>query len=231
VYDPFNINFSDFLPNSDGNYYYYNVSVIDTNGTIIQSGTRKTNYSGDTIIFSTRHQIKVDTFQLTSIQTVTNNYFRKDSYGVYNFVDIDTNGFYFLLPDSLRGGVSFPIQYPILLNLIEENKTWFLFEVWADIPQFRVLYVDAEVLSLNTQTISFQNTTRTTEVYKIKYNAKLITNLNEPAKLFEVDAWFAKGIGPIKWEGDSELLNFFAGAEIYPSNTSVLKELYSFKAN
>jgi hypothetical protein len=229
VYDPYSINFSDFFPSSEGNYYYYNVSVTDTNGTTTQSGTRKTYYTGDTLIFSEQHRIKVDTFQLTGIQSVTHNYFRKDSYGVYNFVDIDTNGFYFLLPDSLRGSVSFPITYPILLNLIEENKTWFLFEAFVGSPQFRVLYVDAEVLSLSTQTISFQNTTRTTEVYKVKYNAKLTTNLNEPAKLYEVYAWFAKGIGPIKWEGDSELINFFTGAEIYPINTIVLEELESFK--
>jgi hypothetical protein len=231
VYDPFNINFSDFFPNSDGNYYYYNVSVIDTNGTIIQSGTRKTNYSGDTTIFSVKYQIKVDSFHFGSLQNITNSYFRKDGFGVYNFVDVDSNGFYFLLPDSLRGGISFPIQYPLLTKSLEVNQTWHLFDVWADIPQFQVFNVNTEIVALDTFLIPNQSTTRFTEAYNIKYSASLTTSPNESPEFFEVHAWFAKGIGPVKWEGDSELMNFFAGAEIYPINTIVLEELESFKVN
>ena len=48
---------SDFFPNTDGNYYYYNVSIYDSNGTIIQSGTRKSFYNGDTAIFSTPYHM------------------------------------------------------------------------------------------------------------------------------------------------------------------------------
>lgn len=231
VYEPYNNNFSDFFPNSDGNYYYYNVSVTDTNGIITQSGTRKTYYDGDTIIFSIPHQIKVDSFQLTSIQTITNDYFRKESQGIFHFVDVDTNGFYCLLPDSLRGNISFPIQYPVLINSLEVNKTWHLFDAWADIPQFLVFNVEAEIVSLDTFLVPNQSTSRFTEAYKIKYKANLTTGLNQSQKLLEVHAWFAKGIGPVKWEGDSELINFFVGAEIYPINTIVLEELESFKVN
>ena len=231
VYEPFTNNFSDFFPNSDGNYYYYNVSVLDTSGSIIQSGIRKSYYTGDTTIFTIKNQVKVDSFQLTSLQSVNNSYFRKSSYGVFNSVGADTNGFYFLLPDSLRNNVSFPIQYPVLINSLEVNQTWHLFEAWADIPQFQVFYVDAEIIALDTFTIPNQSTKRFTEAYKIKYSARLTTSLNEPQKLFEVYTWFAKGIGPVKWEGDSELINFFAGAEIYPINTIVFEELESFKVN
>lgn len=229
VYEPYNNNFSDFFPNSDGNYYYYNVSVLDSIGSIIQSGTKKSYYSGDTIIFSIKNQIKVDSIQLAGLQTINNSYFRKDAFGVYNYVDIDTNGFYFLLPDSLRNNVSFPIQYPVLINSLEVNQTWNLFEAWADIPQFQVFNVDAEIIALDTFFIPNQSTTRFTEAYNIKYSARLTTSLNEPPKLFEVQAWFAKGIGPVKWEGNSELINFFAGAEIYPTNTTVLEELETYK--
>lgn len=229
VYEPYNNNFSDFFPNSDGNYYYYNVSVLDTNGSIIQSGLKKSYYTGDTTIFAIKNQIKVDSIQLAVLQTINNSYFRKDNFGVYNFVDVDSNGFYFLLPDSLRGGISFPIQYPLLTNSLEVNQTWHLFDVWADIPQFQVFNVDAEIIALDTFFIPNQSTTRFTEAYNIKYSARLTTSLNEPPKLFEVQAWFAKGIGPVKWEGNSELINFFAGAEIYPTNTTVLEELETYK--
>jgi len=231
VYEPYNNNFSDYFPNSEGNYYYYNVSVMDTNGTIIQSGTRKSYYKGDTTIFTIKNQVKVDSFQLTNLQTATNNYFRKYSQGVFNFVDVDTNGFYFLLPDSMRKRVSFPIQYPVLINSLEVNKTWHLFDALCSffVPSLNVFNVEAEIVSLDTFLIPNHSTTRFTEAYRIRYTASLTTSLNQPPKLFEVHGWFEKGIGPVKWEGDSELINFFAGDEIYPMNTSVIEELYSFK--
>ena len=229
VYEPYNNNFSDFFPNSDGNYYYYNVSVLDTNGSIIQSGLKKSHYIGDTIIFSIKNQIKVDSFQLGSLQNINNSYFRKDAYGVFNYVDVDTNGFYFLLPDSLRGNISFPIQYPILLNTLKDSQSWHLFDAWANIPEFLVFNVEAEIVSLDTFIIPNQSTTRFTDAYNIKYTASLITGVNQPPKLFEVHGWFAKGVGPVKWEGDSELINFFAGTEIYPTNTTVMEELETYK--
>jgi hypothetical protein len=229
VYEPYNNNFSDFFPNSNGNYYHYNVSVSDTNGTTLQLGERRTYYNGDTIIFSIKNQIRVDSFQLGSLESINNSYFRKDEFGVYNAVDVDTNGFYFLLPDSLRGNISFPIQYPILHNTMKDVQTWHLFDAWADIPQFLAFNVEAEIVSLDTFFIPNQSQTRFTDAYNIKYSASLITGVNQPPKLFEVHGWFAKGIGPVKWEGDSELINFFAGADIYPMNTSVLEELNSFK--
>jgi type IV secretory pathway TrbD component len=57
----------------------------------------------------------------------------------------------------------------------------------------------------------------------------LITGLNQAPVTFQAHSWIADGIGIIKWEGDSELINFFAGVNIYPTNTSVIEELYSFK--
>jgi len=224
---------SDFFPNSDGNYYNYNVLVYDSSGIFVQSGTKKSLYNGDTIMFATPYQVKTDVFQLTGIQTVHNTYFRKSSFGVFNWVEVDSNGFYYLIPDSLRGGYSFVNEYRILYDQPEVNQNWPVFKVNINLLylEFEFFKVDAEVVSIDTITISFQSKTLTTEVFKIEYDARLTTSLNEPPKLFEVQAWFAKGIGPVKWEGDSELMNFFTGAEIYPINASVLEELYSFKVN
>ena len=221
----------DFFPNTDGNYYYYNVSIYDSNGTIIQSGTRKSFYNGDTAIFSTPYQVKIDSFQLTGFQTINKSYFRKSSTEVFNYVKIDSNGYFYLIPDSLRGNFSLPLQYPILYELLEVNQIWHVFDIWADIPQFEIFNVDAEVISMDTTTILFQNTSLTVEVIKIKYDARLTTNLSDPPIMFEANAWIAKGVGITKWEGDAELINFFAGAEIYPINTNVLEDLYSFKLN
>jgi hypothetical protein len=224
---------SELFPNSDGNYYYYNVSVFDTNGTIIQSGTRKSYYDSDTIIASMLFQIKVDSLQLSGLEYISTTYFRKNSTGVFNWVEPESNGFYYLIPDSLRGGYSFVMEYRMLYDPPEVNQNWSVFKVNVNLLylEFEFFKVEAEVVSIDTLTISFQNTMRIVEAFKIKYSARLTTSLNEPPKLFEVQVWFAKGIGAVKWEGNSEIINFFAGAKIYPINTIVLEELESFKVN
>ena len=219
---------TDFFPNKDGNFYNYNVSLFDTTGIILQTGTRKSVYNGDTIFYGMPFQVKFDVFDLTSLQMETNSYFRKKPMGVNNFIDLDSNGVYYIIPDSLRSNFSLALEYPILYDSLEVNQTWQVYEIWADIPQFEIFNVDAEVISLDTLTISFQNTTRTTEVFKIRYNARFVTGLLQSPKFFEVNAWIAKGIGFIKWEGDAKLINFFAGAEIYPLNTTVLEELETY---
>jgi len=226
-------NSNDFFPDSNGNYYNYNVLVYDSSGIFVESGTKKTFYKSDTIIYSAPYQIRTDEFQLTSFQTSNNSYFKKESTGVFVPVDIEKNGFYYLMPDSLRGGYSFVVEYRMLYEPPEVNQTWSVFIVNVNLlyVDFEFFKVDAEVLSLDSLTIPFQNAMRTIEAFKIKYSARLTTSLNEPPKLFAVQAWFAKGIGPVKWEGDADLINFFAGAEIYPSNTMVLEELESFKVN
>lgn len=221
----------DYFPNKDGNFYSYNVSLFDTNGIILQTGTRKSVYSSDTLIYGTSFQVKSDVFELTSLQTETNSYFRKNSTEVLIPVDFEKNGFYYLMPDSLRGGYSFVVEYRLLYVPPELNQSWQTFKVDINLLyiEFEFLKVDAEVLSEDTLTMSFQNTTRTTEVFNIKYNARLTTGLSQPSILLEANASIAKGVGFIKWQGNSELINFFAGAEIYPRNTIVLEELESFK--
>jgi hypothetical protein len=230
---PINNDSSGYFPNSDGNYYYYNVSVYDTSRTLLQSGSRKSYFDSDTIIASMPFQVKVDSFQLSGLEYISTTYFRKNSTGVFNWVEVWSNGFYYLLPDSLRGGYSFVNEYRMLYNPPEVNQNWLVFKVNVNLLylEFEFFKVEAEVLSRDTLTISFQNTTRNVEAFKIKYIARLTTSLNEPPKLFEVQAWIAKGIGAVKWEGNSEIINFFAGAEIYPINTIVLEELELFKVN
>jgi hypothetical protein len=226
-------NSNDFFPNSHGNYYNYNVLVYDSSGIFVDSGTKKTFYKGDTVIYSEPYQVRADEFQLTSLQTSNNSYFRKNSTEVLISVDFEKNGFYYLMPDSLRGGYSFIVEYRMLYEPTEVNQNWQVFKVDIDLlyTGFEFLKVDAEVISVDTLSIPYQNTIRSIEAFNIKYNARLTTGLNEPPKLFEAHAWIAKGIGFIKWQGNSELINFFAGAGVYPINTLVLEELESFKLN
>jgi len=220
---------SDFFPNSDRNYYYYNILADDSSG-LVQSGTRKSYYSCDTTLLLTQYQIKVDTFQ-TDVQSITQSYFRKSLTGIFNFVSIDTTKFLNLVPDSLRGGISFDSEYRLLYQPLSLNQFWPVYKVTADymIYQFDFFTVDAKIISNDTVILNFQDSSETKSVYKIRYQAKVVTDITLPPTVYECFAWVAENIGFIRWEGDSEIINFFAGASIYPANTNVTEELYSYK--
>ncbi len=229
---PIDNNSADFFPNSSGNNYVYNILVYDSTG-LAQSGTRKSYYDGDTSLLLTPYQIKVDTFLLNSNQSIISSYFRKSPTGIFNYVGIDTTGFSGLVPDSLLGGYSFSSEYRLIFQPLSINQTWPVYKINVDylIYQLDFFTVSAEAISKDTVTLSFRNKSVTKEVYKIKYEAMLVTGLNSPPLRFEAFSWIADGIGIIKWEGDSELINFFAGVNAYPLNSIVIEELYSFNIN
>lgn len=227
---PANVNSADYFPNSDGNYYYYNSMAYDSTG-LIQSGSRKSYFKGDTTLLQTPYQIRVDTVLLNSNQSIISSYFRKSPTGIFNYVGIDTTGFSGLVPDSLRGGISFDSEYRLIYQPLSLFQTWPVYKINVDysIYQLDFFKVNAEAISKDMVTLSFRNESVAKEVYKIKYEAILLTGLNSPPLRFEAFSWIAEGIGIIKWEGDSELINFFAGTNLYPANTTVIEELYSYK--
>ena len=227
---PIDANNSDFFPNSNGNYSHYNISIYDSSG-LIQSGVRKSYFKGDTVLLLTTYQVKVDTLELNNAISVNQSYLRKSSSGIFNYVGIDTTGFSGLVPDSLRGGISFDSEYRLIYHPLALNQTWPVYKVRADLIyiEFDFFTIDASVTSKELMTFTFRDTSYTRETYKIEYFTKLITGLNQAPVTFQAHSWIADGIGIIKWEGDSELINFFAGVNIYPTNTSVIEELYSFK--
>jgi len=54
--------------------------------------------------------------------------------------------------------------------------------------------------------------------------------LNQPPLTFSATGEIAEGIGFISWEGDSEVINFLSGRNIYLPETYVVEELYSYKS-
>ncbi len=228
--EPVNDNNSDFFPNAKGNYFLYNVSVYDNSG-LIQSGKRKTHFTGDTVLLLTPYQIKIDTIEFNNIQSVNISYFRKGPTGIFNYVgDIETTDFNGLIPDSLPA-YSWTSEYKLIYQPLSLNQTWdvYLIQASSDLFwDFDFFKVNAEVISQDTISIVNRNTTLKKEVYKIKYQASINTN---PIIRLEATAWIANGIGIMKWEGNSELINFFAGENLYPINTVVTEELYSHKVN
>jgi len=225
-----NVTSPDYFPNSNGNYYYYSVMLTDSSG-LNHTGSRKIYYTGDTTLPQTPYQIRIDSLELNGDQSILNSYFRKSNIGVFYL--LDTTGFSGLVPDSLQGRISFDSEYRLIYQPLSVNQTWPVYKISVDysVYQFDFFTVDAQVILKDTLTLSYRNSSVTKEVYKTKYEAMLLTGVNSPPIRFEAFCWIADGIGIIKWEGDSELINIFAGVNIYPANTIVIEELYLFNIN
>jgi hypothetical protein len=223
---------SNYFPISNGNYYQYIISIYDSTG-LIQSGVKKCNFNGDTVLLLTSYQAKIDSFEINNVVSVNQSYFRKSPTGIFNYVGIDTTGFSGLVPDSLQSGISFDTEYRMIYAPLSLNQTWPVYKVRVDLiyTEFELFKIDAEVITRDSVTLSLQNTTLIKDVYKIKYKATLINGLNSIPIRFEAFCWIADGIGIIKWEGDTELINFFTGTNIYPAESTVIEELFSYKIN
>jgi hypothetical protein len=221
---------ADFFPNSDGNYYYYNIIVSDSTGS--QSGEKKTFYNGDTTLQQTPYQIVVDTFNINGIQSVNKSFIRKSDSGVFYYMDIDTNAFNSIIPDSLRGAISFDQEYRLLYQPFELFQSWPVYKITVNYMsfQFDVLIIDAKVIGKDTVALNLNDSTLTKEVFVIRYTVNLTTDLNQPPVIYEVNGFIAEGIGFINWEGDSEVINFLSGSNIYLVNSYVNEKLYSYKS-
>jgi hypothetical protein len=228
--EPPNVNSADYFPNSNWNYYYFNISAGDSSG-LLQSGSRKVYFNGDTTILQTQYQTRVDTFQINGVLSVSKSFFRKSNSGVFNYVDIDTNGFTAIIPDSLQGAISIDEEYRLLFQPLELFQTWSVYKITVNYLSFQydVFTIDAEVISKNTIDFACNNSTVTKEVFTIRYTAKLTTDLTRPPLIFNANGRIAEDIGFISWEGDSEIINFLAGRNIYLPSTYVIEELYSYK--
>ena len=196
-----------------------------------QSGSRKVYFDDDTTILQTQYQTRIDTFQINGVLSESKSFFRKSNSGVFNYVDIDTNGFNAIIPDSLQGAISFDEEYRLLYQPLELFQTWSVYKITVNYLSFQydVFTIDAKVISKNTIDFAFNNSTVTKEVFTIRFTAKLTTDLNQPPLTFGATGEIAEGIGFISWEGDSEVINFLAGGNIYLPNTYVIEELYSYK--
>ncbi len=221
---------SNYFPNSNGNNYFYSISVSDSSG--VQSGTKKTYYDGDTTLLETPYQIEVDSFNINGIQSVNKSFFRKSDTGVFNYVDIDSNAFNSIIPDSIRGAISFDQEYRLLYQPFELYQTWPVYKVSVNYLsfQFDILTIDAKVLSKSTIDLTINNSAITKEVFIIRFTTKLTTDINQPPTTYEANGWIAEGIGFIRWEGSSEIINFLSGRNVYLPGTYVIEELYSYKS-
>ena len=120
-------------------------------------------------MLQTPYQIEVDSFTINGVQSVSKSFFRKSSTGVFFYVDIDTNGFNAIIPDSLLGAISFDQEYRLLYQPLELNQTWSVYKITVNYLsfQFDIFTIDAKVISKNTIDFTFNDSTVSKEVFTI----------------------------------------------------------------
>jgi hypothetical protein len=217
-----------FFPDVDGSRYGYSVAVFDSTG-LIQSGFRKSYFDEDTLLQLTNYKIKVDTFNLNDNLSIYKSYFRKSTSGIFGF--FDTTGIASIIPDSLRNLISLSNEYRLLFFPLSVGQTWPVYNVSVDlgISRIDILNLSSEVVTKDSVNIAFSNNNFQKEVFKIRYDLEIITGLDLTSETYQAFAWIAEDLGFYKWEGDSEILNFFIGNNVYPFETIVIEQLSGFE--
>jgi hypothetical protein len=95
---------------------------------------------------------------------------------------------------------------------------------------FDVLTINAKVINKNTIDLTLNDSTISKEVFTIRYTAYLTSDLNRPPVTYGANGYISEGIGFIRWEGHSEMINFLSGSNIYLVNSYVNEKLYSYKS-
>jgi hypothetical protein len=224
---PADIDTRNFFPNTDGSYFFYNITVFDSTGQI-QSGSRKSYLQGDTTLQQTPYQVRIDSLELNGNLSQLNSYLRKSTNGVFAY--FDTTGLTALVPDSLRNLITISTEYRLLYFPFTINQTWPVYNVSIDIGVSRIdiVKISADVIEKDSISIAFRGTSITKEIYKIQYDMTIITGVDLTTETYKAIAWIAEDIGVYKWEADAELLSFFAGTTVYPAGTVIVEELSGF---
>jgi hypothetical protein len=219
------------FPSQAGTQYNYNLT-FDTSNQV--NGIRKSrilsqslgkNYNGKVIIY----QPQVDSVSYQSNVLVDTSYFRKTSSGVFYF--IDTTGISQIVPDTLRSLLTVDTESRILFFPLSLNQTWPVYQIdikIAGVPVFSPLRAYAKVIDTYKLDLVLRNSQKTFNVYKIEYNLDIQFSPESQIERQTAIAHFATGLGFIKWEGQSSVINLVRGSTlVYPSDV-VIEELTTY---
>jgi hypothetical protein len=219
---PVNQDNSNYFPNGDGTYYKYSTEVSNANGTNTVN-INSTTYSGSALLRNTNYQRQIDTVVL-GLNATSISYFRKSSAGTYYF--LDTTGISKYIPATYSQALTFSTELQILNTPLSDGLKWQAYKVGVPILQYNFIDVEATYLGKENVTLNLLSGAVTVSAAKMQYIMTLqFPNPNNilgtPAKgTFIAYGWFAADIGPVKWSGNSIVLNSFSGTGINLSDTT-----------
>lgn len=221
----------EIFPSKPGTNYKYNVTfgvtnpITGTKKSHILSSTNKHSYVNSLSIY----QPQIDSFFYSGTTLVDTTYFRKTSSGV--FFNVDTTGFSQLIPDSLRNLLTVDTESRLLFFPLSVNQTWPVYQIdikIAGVPVFSPIKASAKVVDMFKMDFVLRSSNFTTTVYKILYNLDLQFSPEGQVERQTAVGFFAVGIGFIKWDGQTSVINLVKGNTFnFPSDV-MLEELSTF---
>lgn len=205
-----------YYPVGDGTSYKYNVDRTDSNGTQT-SGNRSTLYSGNITIAGTPYQIQIDTVNISGLISRGFSYFRKTESGVFFF--LDTAGLASSIPDTLIQYITIDSEIRLLYIPVSENSSWTAFRInlnYQGIINFNPIEVSVAYDGKDNLSVGGSNV----EAIRLKFTLKYQTDPFTAPKNFFAYGWIAKGIGFVKWEGNSTIIGTFTGNGVDFADTS-----------
>jgi hypothetical protein len=211
---------TDYFPNRDGTTYTYSVEKTDSAGTQA-TGTRTTEYSGAEVKDNTTYQVQIDSLNTSGTGEISLTYFRKTDDGVFYY--IDTSGFASYFPDSLRNYISIDTEMRELFFPLTAGSTWPVFKLI--LFNIAIINFSAAYDGMESITLHLASGDVSIDAVRVKYTLLLnIPDPNDPfntiSSSYTASAWFADEIGAIKWQGNSAILNAFAGGNIDLTDTT-----------
>jgi hypothetical protein len=219
------------FPSEAGTNYTFNISFGQPNSITGIKKSRvlpKANIKLNSDIVSI-YQPQLDSIIYQGNTLIDTTYFRKTSSGVFYF--IDTTGFSQLVPDSLKSFLAIDTESRILFFPLSLNQTWPVYQVdikIGGIPVFSPIRAFAKVVDFYKMDFVVRNSKITSNVYKIEYNLEIQLSPEGQIERQTAIAHFATGIGFIKWEGQTNVVNLVKGTTFnYPSEF-IIEELSSY---
>lgn len=220
----------DFFPAKTGAKYSFNF-YYDLNpglsGAKIISVTDINNISG------TEYFAEIDSILFERTVTVDTTFFRKSKTGVFYF--IDTTGVSEFIPDSIRNSLSIDIESRLLFFPLAVNQTWPVYQVdvtFHGIPVYSIIKISAKVVDSYLSTKTFRDSSITKLVNKIQYDMDVQLSPTSPKEKFTAFGYTMDGIGFIKWEGDTLVLDLIRGGILNftgtISSSTVVEELTDY---
>lgn len=228
--EPLQQNYLDNFPVGIGSSYKYSVTEKDSNGNIVQSGTRNIFFSGSTIYNGINYTTQTDSLDFESQSSVSSYLVRKSETGI--FYAVDTSQVSQLIPDTLKQYVTLRNEMQLLFYPLTTGSSWSLYRITAEIqPGVEIKILDVISSFDKTEQVDLNLISGIINVtaQKVKYTLELFSGIGSPPQTYSAFKWYVEDIGLIKFEGNQFIVNIGEGGISFePSSNILTQELIDY---
>jgi hypothetical protein len=225
---------SDYFPAKEGSYYTYDVADAEEQNQHL--GERTVTFSGSQSFQGRVYNQQIDSLIFSDMIRTSPSYFRKTAGGVYYF--IDTTGLHEYVPQGFTANVSIDNEMLAVVFPLEGSIEWIAYRLEFKSNALTIPVLEVKAVNQGKENVAIPLTSGavTREAVKVRYIFKVtIPNPSNPFDLREREfsgyMWYVDGIGAVKWQGSSLVINSFGSGSINYSDTlsTVVQNLTYYK--